>query len=1240
MTEYRKNKTTGNHRWIAVLLAVLTVFSALPGRDFYISARAEEQSADQEESAEAALEGIRLEQTSLVMKTGEKKTLTASLLPAGTEAVSEITWTSSDEDIVTVEGNGTEAVLTAPKGVGGTAEVTASAGEFQAVCQILVILQEPMLEGIIFMPSSTGQNRYELTETEAESREYILRIPESVAAVYARAQLRDDVSDEAVITAYYENYKTGEQVSLELPADETRCLTSDNPGRLLKAYDLEPKDLTIQVDYKGEQEIHHIKVVRGTYVGSLTVRNERSETLTYTPAFTKTTFQYSVHVPASQKSLTIKAEGAEKTSTVVKVNGEPVSKYGTAKVALTPGKVPVTIEAGDGDKAMPYTYTLMVYVDEVCYLTVEKDPADAVFSIYGEDKERVEPEEDGRYELIKGQEYTYTISAEGYKSQTGSLTADGDQSKSFQLERAPSSVLENLNSQWSSFWKTDANQNILDAPTPVAASAVEVAWRKQYGTEMDINGSIGNGILVEDYICCVAGSTLLYLNRSNGSIVNGVQMEARGNSRICRPVYADGMIFVPLNNGMIQAFNAKTLDSLWVYTDTVGGNCLSELRYDSGYLYGSFQNGNLVCISAADEDPAKTKEAKNAVWRMYDSGGFAYTGVYTGETNLYACGGSGYLYCLNKKTGSVIQKFMLPDEAGKGCTAVCYADGRIYFGTSKGYLYSYPVQKDGKLNLEGGSRLKVGGTVYGTPLVYKNRIYLGTATEDRYGAVMRPYYIAVVQCSAEGELSPAYRMQVNGEPKGTPTMSTAYEAQDGYLYVYMTTDSENGEIYLLKDQAGAAEPVEGSGLLYQQNEVDGYGWSSILADEEGNLYFTYESAWIYALRSTDLYLEQVTVENEGAELDEGRNFDGQAERHRIVAVPGTGEVTMKFQTADGVQVSIGEQTGTTQTVPLENGKAEVTVMLSKGSAKRTYQFSIRCRDTDASLGRLRVSNSSNVNLMEMELQPAFDPEVTSYQSSLMQTDSVDVSSYSLWVELPENARSTYTVTAVSGLRNAASGSRLEVIHTAFEGIGEIDRYRVEVNSGDRGVVKITVTAEDGVTTRDYLVTLFRNNDLPRLYGSSLKLLERNEDSVKLQVHVNLDGYLYYLPGVTKIDPASEVRKTAKRIAVTAGDNVVMLEGVDSSADKICLYLMSYAQRFSTGVLYSVPAYDGSLTPGGAGDLNGDGVLNEIDVTLLMNAIAAEKEDTLSLETADIDGDGTITNADAYALWRKIKDKSS
>ena len=65
-----------------------------------------------------------------------------------------------------------------------------------------------------------------------------------------------------------------------------------------------------------------------------------------------------------------------------------------------------------------------------------------------------------------------------------------------------------------------------------------------------------------------------------------------------------------------------------------------------------------------------------------------------------------------------------------------------------------------------------------------------------------------------------------------------------------------------------------------------------------------------------------------------------------------------------------------------------------------------------------------------------------------------------------------------------------------------------------------------------------------------------------------------------------------------------------------------------------------LTPGGPGDLNGDGELNEIDVTLLMNAIASETEQTLSMETADIDGDGTITNADVYALWMKIKKKDS
>ena len=40
---------------------------------------------------------------------------------------------------------------------------------------------------------------------------------------------------------------------------------------------------------------------------------------------------------------------------------------------------------------------------------------------------------------------------------------------------------------------------------------------------------------------------------------------------ITPPTYADGMIFVALASGAIQAFNADTLESLWVYEDPLYG---------------------------------------------------------------------------------------------------------------------------------------------------------------------------------------------------------------------------------------------------------------------------------------------------------------------------------------------------------------------------------------------------------------------------------------------------------------------------------------------------------------------------------------------------------------------------------------------------------------------------------------------------------------------------------------------
>ena len=112
--------------------------------------------------------------------------------------------------------------------------------------------------------------------------------------------------------------------------------------------------------------------------------------------------------------------------------------------------------------------------------------------------------------------------------------------------------------------------------------------------------------------------------------------------------------------------------------------------------------------------------------------------------------------------------------------------------------------------------------------------------------------------------------------------STAYEEETGYVYVYFTTDSPEGNVYLLKDRPGALEPGEGSGLLYRQDLVNGAGSGGVTAGDDGILYIRYESGWLYAIRPTGLYLEGIEATGDNVVVDGGGSFDSQAVSHTVV----------------------------------------------------------------------------------------------------------------------------------------------------------------------------------------------------------------------------------------------------------------------------------------------------------------------------------------------------------------------
>ena len=203
--------------------------------------------------------------------------------------------------------------------------------------------------------------------------------------------------------------------------------------------------------------------------------------------------------------------------------------------------------------------------------------------------------------------------------------------------------------------------------------------------------------------------------------------------------------------------------------------------------------------------------------------------------------------------------------------------------------------------------------------------------------------------------------------------------------------------------------------------------------------------------------------------------------------------------------------GAEQKIRLVDGKAELSVMLCREGQTRTYQFSIHTKSSDSSLSQLQVSFSTIVNVFEMEMEPAFQPDITEYNSSLFGSGK-DREPYYIW-PVAADSKATVKVTAVYGVDGVRSGQEITPATAVFDDQIRA-RYKVRpLSETDPARICITVTAEDGVTTRSYYINLYRNNDWPEFTIDRENVTNRTADSVTLRIHANIDGGLISKPDI-------------------------------------------------------------------------------------------------------------------------------
>ena len=641
--------------------------------------------------------------------------------------------------------------------------------------------------------------------------------------------------------------------------------------------------------------------------------------------------EYSILIPAAATTLDLLLQkhtespkyGDMDNGYVITVNGKAVSSKDTATVDLTGTEEEENVQIKVTNKYVPGAsgdYVITVKKAATTSVTFQTNPKNALIYIYEQGAgNRVWPDEDGSFALSEGFTYYCSISLYGYAAQAGTLQIVNESGQtvlrfgeedytnlsavSVTLQKAAANPdIVDYDAEWANFRGTDSNNGITSAKTPVDALGGMLYWASHLGNGWD-TGAVSSPILVDDCLVVYAGNHIYRVNKATGAIEASGDMAGTSSFAINGPTYADGILLVGLSNGRIQAFNAKTLESLWIYKDPVGDQPNCPITILNGYAYTGFWNGeskdsSFVCISLTDEDPENEMEEKAATWRMVQNGGFYWAGAYACNDFVIVGTDDGdaqcsYLYLLDPLTGKVLD--FKSGFDGDIRSTICYDDvTKAYYFTSKGGTFyrvkveakngSYAITACDGLKLDNGANDPARPPMStSTPVVYNGRAYIGVSGTGQF-TQYSGHNITVIDLE---NWKIAYKVPTQGYPQTSGLLTTAYEQDqdNGYVYVYFFDNYTPGTLRVLRDKKGQDEAnyltsetfndetYQTAYALFSPNGKQAqYAICSPITDSDGTIYFKNDSGYLMAFGRSIEKIE-VTKQPNKTQYNAGEIFD-------------------------------------------------------------------------------------------------------------------------------------------------------------------------------------------------------------------------------------------------------------------------------------------------------------------------------------------------------------------------------
>lgn len=364
---------------------------------------------------------------------------------------------------------------------------------------------------------------------------------------------------------------------------------------------------------------------------------------------------------------------------------------------------------------------------------------------------------------------------------------------------------------------------------PRTADETAEKWVASLGTSYADAPSIP--VLSGDFIYCMSGKKIVKLDKESGETVASGNMSGRPTYAYVPVTVADGKVFCPIGDGVIEAFDAETLEKLWTSTDPLGGQAMTRIRYQDGRIYTGFWNSdvddaNFDCIDASDG---------SIIWSIARKGGYYWAEcaikddylILGGEDGDDAFDAPNLICCVKLSDGSITDTAEITGDVRSGITV---SGGDIYLVTKGARIYKTSIGSDGKFG-----EIKSGTMPYystSTPVVYGGKIYVGYSGSTRTEGYIGEFDAETLTLTAS--------VKTPGFPQCEMLVATGYDSP----VIYSTYNCGPGGVLAVTVNGGKMQAQE---IYTPPSGKQNYCISTILADENGDLYYKNDSGNVFAL---------------------------------------------------------------------------------------------------------------------------------------------------------------------------------------------------------------------------------------------------------------------------------------------------------------------------------------------------------------------------------------------------------